>query len=430
MTILSRKVIQTVSAQYYKTFKLRPVFIDVNGEIIVEGRGQTRLIGSTRNPSTDSFRSFRVNGHSIAGRLPTFVQTNAFSLQEAIRWGEPFVFYPSRGIVSWVVALVDQRGVHGGLIGGEVLAADISGDEVIGHLIEQGIEPGLAKRITANLPVWPAVRIKQAAIFLQELFYRSSGWKPVLLDENRLKAVQQRHISEAMDEHKKSGQTGYSIDKERMLLSLIRAGDQNGARKVLNDMLGAMYLLSPKLAVLRARAIELMGYLTRAAIEDSPILEPLIERNHQWMRKLIVAPDFETLSHVLMQALDDFMRSIYARGFNCYHPHVGRILDYVALHYSEPLTLKQIADKVGISVSRVAHLVKQHTGKTVWQHLMRMRIAKARQLLENTNDQCGQIALIIGFCDQSYFTKHFRRLTGASPAHYRRTLAGHVSKWS
>lgn len=415
MTILSRKIIQTVSAQYYQAFKLRPIFVDVNGEIIFKGRNQKLLSKSACNPPV---------ADGIAGRLPTSGQTNAFSLQEAIRWGEPFVFYPSRGIVSWVVALVDQRYVHGGLIGGEVLTADISREEVIGHLIEQGIEPGLAKKLTTHLSIWPAARIKQAAVFLQELFYRVSGWKPVLLEENRIKTLQQRHISAAIDEHKKSGQTGYSIDKERMLLSLIKAGDQNGARKVLNEMLGAMYLLSPKLAVLRARAIELMGYLTRAAVEDNPILEPLIERNHQWMRKLIVAPDFETLSHVLMQALDDFMHGIYARGFNCYHPHVGRILDYAAQHYSEQLTLKQIAAKIGISVSRVAHLVKQHTGKTVWQHLMRMRIAKARQLLESTDDQCSQIALTVGFCDQSYFTKHFRRLTGTTPAHYRRSFAG------
>ncbi len=418
MTILSQKLIQTIHAQYYKAFSLVPGVIDVNGEPRFNGRGRAPFAGSARN----SFVA-----ESVAGKLPTFVQTNAFSLQEAIRWGEPFIFYPSRGIVSWVVALVDQRSVQGGLVGGEVLAADIGADEAIGHLVEQGLEAGQAKKSVEHMPVWPAAQIKQAAIFLQELFYRESGWEPVLLRENRLKAAQQRHISEAMEEHKKSGQTGYSIDKERMLLALIRAGDQNGARKVLNEMLGAMYLLSPKLAVLRARAIELMGYLTRAAIEDSPILEPLIERNHQWMRKLIVAPDFETLSHVLMQALDDFMRSIYARGFNCYHPHVGRILDYVALHYSERLTLEQIAARAGISVSRVAHLVKQHTGKTVWQHLMRIRIAKARQLLENTDDPCGQIALATGFCDQSYFTKHFRRLTGAAPAHYRRALAGHLS---
>jgi AraC-like DNA-binding protein/ligand-binding sensor protein len=401
MTILSQRIILAINAQYYQAFSLRPTMIDVNGEIILDGN----------NRHSDPLSGSRI-----------FSQTNAFSLQEAVRCGEPFVFYPSKGIISWVVALVDQRRVHAGLLGGRVLASGANRDEAAGSLVEQGLESAPAKKITMNLPEWPAARIRQAAIFLNELFYRASGWKPALLDENRVKATQQRHISEAIEEHKKTGQAGYSIDKERMLLSLIRAGDQNGARKVLNEMLGAMYLLSPKLAVLRARAIELMGYLTRAAVEDNPILEPLIERNHQWMRKLIVAPDFETLSHVLMQALEDFMHGIYARGFNCYHPHVGRILDFVALHYNEQLTLDQVASKIGISVSRVAHLVKQHTGKTVWQHLMKVRIAKARQLLESTDDQCSQIALATGFCDQSYFTKHFRRLTGTTPVKYRHSL--------
>lgn len=405
MTILSHKLIHSLRARYYKAYKLRAELVDVNGEVIAGGAGRSR-------------------DERLEARA--FSQTNAFSLQEAVRWGEPFVFYPSRGIISWVAALVDQRRVHGGLLGGRVLASGSNRDEIASGLIEQGLEPGPAGTIAEQLPEWPAARIKQAALFLQESFYRESGWKPVLLEENRVKAMQQRHISEAIEEHKKTGQSGYSMDRERILLSLIRAGDRNGARKVLNEMLGAMYMLSPKLAVLRARAIELMGYLTRAAVEDNPILEPLIERNHQWMRKLIVAPDFETLSHVLMQALEDFMHGIYARGFNCYHPHVGKILDYVALHYNEQLTLDQIASKIGISVSRVAHLVKQHTGKTVWQHLMRVRIAKARQLLESTDDQCSQIALATGFCDQSYFTKHFRRLTGATPARYRNSFSGPV----
>ncbi|MDO9541081.1 MAG: PocR ligand-binding domain-containing protein, partial [Kiritimatiellia bacterium] len=175
MTILSQKVIQPISARYYQAFKLRPVFMDVYGDILFEGRKRKLLAG-----------------------LPVFVQTNAFSLQEAIRWGEPFVFYPSRGIVNWVVALVDQRRVQGGLLGGEVLTGDISREEVIAHLVERGIEPGFAKNIAVNLPVWPVARIKQSAVFLQEDFYRVSGWKPILLEENRIKSLQQRHISEAM----------------------------------------------------------------------------------------------------------------------------------------------------------------------------------------------------------------------------------------
>jgi len=163
-----------------------------------------------------------------------------------------------------------------------------------------------------------------------------------------------------------------------------------------------------------------MGYLTRAAIEDSPLLEPLIERNHQWMQQLIGARDFETLSHVLMQALDDFMDGIYMHGFNCYHPTVNRILDYIARHCTEPLTLRQTADAVGLSPFRISHLLKQHTGKTMLQHVMRLRIQKAQDLLKRTPTACSEIAYTLGFCDQSYFVKHFKRLTGTTPARYRR----------
>lgn len=401
MTILSRRKINSICHEYYSAFKLRARLIRVNGEPLPLLRGGSPI-----------------------ERLNTYVQTNAYSLQEAIRWGEPFVFYPSNGIIGWVVALVDRDLVKAGLLGGDVLAPDTEPEKAVADLIEHGMAPDLAGNYVARLPVWPTVKIRQAAMFLQETFYRVSGWEPALLAENKLKSRQQQQIAEAMDAQKTSGQTHYPIDKERMLLSLIRAGDQTGARRVLNEMLGAMYLFSPKLPVLRARAIELMGYLTRAAVEDSPLLEPLIERNHQWMQKIIKAPDFEDLSHVLMQALDDFMRGIYARGFNCFHPHVGRVLDYISLHYSEQLSLQQIAAKVDRSAPRIAHLVKQHTGKTIWQHLMRLRIDKARHLLESTNDDCDQIALATGFCDQSYFTKHFRRLTGTTPSRYRRSFAG------
>ena len=401
MTILSHRKVCSVNHAYFSAFKLRARFIRVNGESWPLLKGRSPL-----------------------EHLNTFVQTNAYSLQEAIRWGEPFVFYPSSGIIGWVVALVDHDRVKGGLLGGEVLAPDMEPESAAANLIDHGMKPNLAGNYVARLPAWPTAKIRQAAVFLQETFYRVSGWDPALLEENKLKSQQQHQIAEAMDAQKTRGQTHYPIDKERMLLSLIRAGDQTGARRVLNEMLGAMYLFSPKLPVLRARAIELMGYLTRAAVEDSPLLEPLIERNHQWMRKIINAPDFEDLSHVLMQALDDFMRGIYARGFNCFHPHVGRVLDYISLHYSERLSLRQIAAEVGRSAPRIAHLVKQHTGKTIWQHFMRLRIDKARHLLESTNDDCDQIALTTGFCDQSYFTKHFRRLTGTTPSRYRRAFSG------
>ena len=190
---------------------------------------------------------------------------------------------------------------------------------------------------------------------------------------------------------------------------------------MLNEMLGAMYMTAPKLVVLRARAIELMGYLTRAAVEESPIMESLIERNHQWMRRLIGARDFEELARVLTDALNDFIEGIYLHGFNRSNAHVGKALDFITRHYGKPLTLGDIAKEVGLSSYRLAHVVKAHTGKTILQLLAHARIQNAQNLLEHSEKSCTEIAYAVGFNDQSYFIKHFKRLTGITPARYRRT---------
>jgi AraC-like DNA-binding protein len=397
MSTLSKRTLIQVNRTYRRAFGLRAHPVLATGALLDRPRAA-----------------------ELVFNLPSSTRTGAYSLQEALHWGEPYVFYWAPGIISWAVAMVDQDTVRGGLLSDPVLAEGKPVEASIQGLVEQGVGLATARRYAARLPAWPAARMREAALFLQKTFYQFSGWQPRLLEENRLKAVQQRQISEAIDEQKKSGLTSYPIDKERMLLSLIRAGDQNGARRVLNEMLGAMYLSSPRLVLLRARAIELMGYLTRAAVEDSPLMEPLIERNHQWMQKLIQARDFETLSHVLMQALDDFMEGIYAHGFNCYNANVSRIMDFIARHYTQPIALKQIAASVGLSVFRVSHLVKQQTGKTVLQHVLQLRVNKAQQMLEGTSTSCPEIAYAVGFCDQSYFIKHFKRLMGTTPARYRR----------
>ena len=56
-----------------------------------------------------------------------------------------------------------------------------------------------ATSFAGDLPVWPESQAAEAARFLHNTFYEISGWKPVLLEENRLKAMQQEQISAAID---------------------------------------------------------------------------------------------------------------------------------------------------------------------------------------------------------------------------------------
>lgn len=398
MSKLSKRILAEVSRDTYKTVGTRPFFMDLSGRT---------------DPDVDPL--------GVSAKVRRF---RTYALHESINTGEPHFFEVIPGLSSWLVALEDRRIIHGAMVGGEVFAEETSRDpeESVRGLTALGLTTAAARDYAAARLSLTAPRIRDAAEHLRRVFYQVSGWKPLQMEENRLRVMQQQQIAEAIDDQKRRGGVAtYPFEKERILLSHIRAGDQAGARRVLNEMLGAMYMTAPKLVVLRARAIELMGYLTRAAVEDSPIMESLIERNHQWMRRLISARDFEQLARVLTDALNDFIEGIYLHGFNRSNTHVSKALDFITRNYTKPLTLDEIAREVGLSSYRLAHVVKAHTGKTVLQIIAHARIQNAQHLLEHSEKSCTEIAYEVGFNDQSYFIKHFRRLTGITPARYRRT---------
>ncbi len=135
---------------------------------------------------------------------------------------------------------------------------------------------------------------------------------------------------------------------------------------------------------------------------------------------MILAKSFEDLSHVLMRALDGFIDGIYIHGLNRSNVKVRQALDYISNNYMRSISLKDVADEAGLSKYRMAHLIKEHTGRTVLNIIHLARVQQAQALLEKTSMSCADIAYEVGFGDQSYFIQHFKRITGTTPAKYRR----------
>ena len=221
-------------------------------------------------------------------RLPELNRLRAHALEESVHWGEPYSFFLVPGLLAWMVPGVDGEELLAGLTG--TVLSDFDPDtqrDVVEELVKRGAKRGEAVGYVRRLPVWPRERIQDAVQRSEEALYRLTGWKPFLLAENRARAAQQRQIAEEIHRRKTAQGLGHPVDEERRLLALIRAGDRKGARGSLNSLLGDMFLTSPNPVVIKARAIELLGYLVRAAVENSPHLEPLIEKNHRWTTALI-----------------------------------------------------------------------------------------------------------------------------------------------
>lgn len=109
-----------------------------------------------------------------------------------------------------------------------------------------------------------------------------------------------------------------------------------------------------------------------------------------------------------------------ARGGGLAQWQVQRVTAYIDEHLDGTVRTSQLADLLGLSVSHFSHVFKQTLGIPPLAYVARRRIEAARDMMLRTDEPLTRIAHLHGFCDQSHFTRTFRRETGMAPQVWRR----------
>lgn len=94
--------------------------------------------------------------------------------------------------------------------------------------------------------------------------------------------------------------------------------------------------------------------------------------------------------------------------------------EYMAEHYFENLTLVNVAQKVGITAGYLSTLFSQKVDKGFVDYLNELRIDHACTYLQQDYLKTYEIAYKVGFNDEKYFSKVFKKITGQSPSEYRK----------
>lgn len=102
--------------------------------------------------------------------------------------------------------------------------------------------------------------------------------------------------------------------------------------------------------------------------------------------------------------------------------HMGQVKAAVHDHLHTKLSIAQLAKIPGLSPYHFARMFKLSFGEAPAQFITRTRIEKVRQLLK-TNLSLAEISGHTGFSQQSHMTEHFRKITGLTPAAYRKDFA-------
>ena len=98
---------------------------------------------------------------------------------------------------------------------------------------------------------------------------------------------------------------------------------------------------------------------------------------------------------------------------------VNAILKYMEENIERQLTLKEISNYTGYSVSHLSSLFNASTGHSPMNYFNMLKIKKACELLDTTNLKITQVSSMVGIDDSLYFSRLFRKIIGISPRQYR-----------
>lgn len=209
--------------------------------------------------------------------------------------------------------------------------------------------------------------------------------------------------------------------KERELIDLIKFGDRKKAKALLDELLGTTLFRSYEhIGILKARCLEIIFIIARAAVEAGANLEEILGFDYQCIQILSKDNSQETLYYFLIKAFEQLFEIIY-QNRNIRHTRIfTRTKEYIWSNYNKDITLSDLAKAVGISPYYLSHLFRKEMGISFLDYLTSVRLSIAKNLLMNTAMNVMDICLEVGYQDPSHFAKMFKKKEGIHPTEYRK----------
>jgi len=201
----------------------------------------------------------------------------------------------------------------------------------------------------------------------------------------------------------------------------VKSGYSKESRRILNQLLGYIYFNNGNnFTILKMRTIELMALLARAAIEVGADLEIIFGLKYMLYEKLSKVNDINDLSECLTKILDRFIESTFIIKNAQNRDIIYKAVSFIKNNFhNKNISLNDVANEIGLSTSYFSKLFKEELGLSYIDYLNKVRIDASKELLKR-DYSLAEIAQRVGFSDQSYFSKVFKKIEGISPGRWRK----------
>lgn len=212
----------------------------------------------------------------------------------------------------------------------------------------------------------------------------------------------------------------YPYDKEKKLTFAIMTGNYADARMYLNEILGHIFFASAdNLDAIKIRAMELTVMISRAAIDAGADMNSVYLLNSEYINEFLKLETIDEVCFALTDILNKFTEEVFKPKQVKHVDLLSKAISYINTNYMHKISLDDVADHIYLSPSYLCKIFKEEMKMNFSTYLNNVRIEKGKILLLSEQLSITEIAILVGFCDQSYFNKVFKKVTGLTPKKYR-----------
>ena len=345
---------------------------------------------------------------------------------QAERFGGKYIYFCPNGLV-FCVAVCEPKSCGLYLVAGPIKATE-NDDFVFSDLSEpfsaNRIAPAKFEEYAKTVSFFPPAKITELSDVLHAVA-KSVVEIPVREEESETEAPE-KEADEYVQQLKTRQIFGttvfnlYPYEKEKLLIHAIRNGNEADARKYLNDLLGHIFFSEYNdLESIKIRAMELTVLISRAAIDGGADNSIIHDLNSVFISDFLKIDTRDDVLYALTKILREFSEKTFNLSHLKHSDVMTKAINFIRANYMRRITLEDVAEHTYLSPSYFSKIFSEEMKMNFSSYLNQIRIEKSKVLLSSKELSIIEIADMVGFYDQSYFNKVFKKITGVTPKKYR-----------
>lgn len=205
----------------------------------------------------------------------------------------------------------------------------------------------------------------------------------------------------------------YPLEKEKRLCQNIVKDDEAGAIQLIDELIEWIFQTSFDIGEIKTKAYSLLVTVNRTILQDT------IDAQSRYYDRLQTAGNMDGIRMITKKIISEMKSELNQKQTGQTGLLIEKTCEYINANYMKEIRLEEMAEMVNYSSHYFSKMFKLTKKQNFIDYVTSVRVAKAKELLTGSQLTIREVGSLVGYEDQNYFTRVFKRMENMTPSEYR-----------